>query len=123
MVVIETYGGTCPMCKYDRMLMRYGSMGWYQYDACPKCGFAYGTNHYEGEDTPEEVWKAILEADKAYLKELGFPVTRQGIFEWIESLDPPTMRDRDTVFLYSDEEIEKYRRKNNIITPEKVVFT
>jgi len=123
MAVTETYGGICPMCEYDRMLMRYGSMGWYQFDACPKCGFAYGTNHYDGEDTPEEVWKAVLDANGMILKKLGFPITRQGIFKWIESLDPPIMRERETVFSYSDKEIREYREKNKITLPEKVIFT
>jgi len=87
-MITETYGGICPKCNYNRMMMRYGSFGYFHYDACPKCGFAYGTNS-EGEYTPEEVWEAILKADEIQLKRLGFPVTRHGLYLWMESLPPP----------------------------------
>jgi len=38
----DSYGGICPNCGYDRMLVRYGSTGYYHFDACPNCGFNYG---------------------------------------------------------------------------------
>jgi len=40
-MLTESYGGKCPICGFDRILMRYGSTGYYQFDACPRCGFAY----------------------------------------------------------------------------------
>lgn len=62
---IETYGGCCPRCRLQ-LLQKYDSCNQaFLFDACPHCGFAYGTGSREdgshGEITPEEVWAAILE--------------------------------------------------------------
>jgi len=88
--------------------MMYGSHGWYQYDACPKCGFAYGSNcqNIEHKD-PKEVWKVILDADKIILKHLGFPVTIKGIYQWMKSLPRPDPNERESVFIYDDRKFFK----------------
>jgi len=41
-MLTDSYGGKCPNCAYDRMLVRYGSDGYHHFDACPNCGFNYG---------------------------------------------------------------------------------
>jgi len=49
-MLTESFGGECPNCHYDRMLMRYGSFGYCFYDACPNCGFAFATNQIDDDD-------------------------------------------------------------------------
>lgn len=60
---IEDYGGQCPLCK-NPMLMKWEScrLG-FLFDACPWCGFAYGTDS-DGEYSSKEVWRAIFAAHK-----------------------------------------------------------
>jgi ssDNA-binding Zn-finger/Zn-ribbon topoisomerase 1 len=89
-MLTDDYNGICPKCGFNRMCVRYGSMGYYQFDACSKCGFAYGTNHYDGEDKDEEVWKVILGAEGDLLVEKGLPRTRGGYHAYIMSLPEPT---------------------------------
>ena len=74
-MLTETLSGKCPCCNYDKMLQRYGSIGYYQMDGCPKCGFGYGTNHQDDGTFGVEAWidyaKHILasfESDK-YIKD------------------------------------------------------
>ena len=60
----EGYGGTCPNCGYTKMLYRYGSSGWYQFDACPNCGFACGYGDgSKGAEVGWDVWQAVLKAN------------------------------------------------------------
>jgi hypothetical protein len=90
-MIIEGYNGICPKCGFDRMLVRYGSAGWFQYDACTKCGFAYGVNS-EGEYTQDEVWESLIHAHENLFKEKNLPVSREGIHQWILSLPDPGER-------------------------------
>ena len=46
-MLTETLSGKCPCCNYDKMIQRYGSIGYYQLDGCPKCGFGYGSNGHD----------------------------------------------------------------------------
>lgn len=55
-MLTETLSGKCPCCGYDKMLQRYGSLGYYQMDGCPKCGLGYGTNQHEIESFGVEAW-------------------------------------------------------------------
>lgn len=41
-MLVETISGRCPICSYNKLFQRYGSFGYFQMDACPSCGFAYG---------------------------------------------------------------------------------
>jgi hypothetical protein len=70
------------------MCVRYGSEGYYQFDACSKCGFAYATNH-EIEDKDEAVWEKILLAEGDLLVEKGLPRTREGYHSYIMSMPEP----------------------------------
>lgn len=63
MADVETYGGKCPKCK-KAMLQKGDDQGydtWFSYDACPWCGFAYGTSP-EMEKPCKEVyiWNALF---------------------------------------------------------------
>jgi len=135
-MITESYGGKCPVCGFTRILMRYGSFGYYQFDACPRCGFAYGTNHDTENTNAKDVWKAILKADAKLLSDQGFPVTIEGMFEWVNSIvSPPPQTDRDTVFVYKKEDVEEYKKsklykermrllkERGRLSKEKVVFT
>jgi hypothetical protein len=128
-MLTETWGGKCPVCGFDRILMRYGSTGYYQLDACPRCGFAYGTNMQDIVDTdPMEVWKAVLEAEQKFLKAKNLPKSIDGIYKWVMSFEGIPDKERDSTFLYTDEHIEKYKESNLYKSrmhrlKEMVVFT
>lgn len=104
-MLTETYGGICPNCGYDRMMMRYGSWGNLQLDACPKCGFAYANNGYDPELKGEQVWRAIWEAEK----NIDYEKTLYGTYKWLQSMPEPhemmmstfDWTDRDKKFLES----------------------
>jgi len=108
--------------------MRYGSFGYYQLDACPRCGFAYGTNMQDIEDkNPLDVWKAILKADGQFLKDAGLPISINGMYEWVMSFTSPP-DDRETVFKYNKAHLDRYKKsklyKERIRkSKEIVVFT
>ena len=109
-MLTEDYNGVCPNCMFNRMMVRYGSLGYWQYDACTKCGFAYASNHYDGEQFGEEVWKGILEAEKDNLARMKFPATRDGMHKYILSLPEPTEQ-LPSVFQYkTKKEIEACTR-------------
>lgn len=91
-MLTEDYNGTCPKCGFDRMLVRYGSLGYYQYDACSKCGFAYGTNHHDGESKDKEVWDQLLNHLKNSLQNKKLPLTRAGAHDLILSFQDPGKR-------------------------------
>ena len=100
-MLTEDYNGTCPKCNFKRMSVRYGSDGYYQFDACSKCGFAYASNCQDIEEKDEKVWGTILEAEGHILKEKGLPVTREGYHKWIMSLPKPT-ENFGSVFVHKD---------------------
>jgi DNA-directed RNA polymerase subunit RPC12/RpoP len=63
---LETYGGRCPRCGLQ-MLQKDGggSSSALAFDACPHCGFAYGTGYLPatgcyGALTSKQVWSAIF---------------------------------------------------------------
>lgn len=73
-MLTEGISGTCPCCGYEKMLQRYGSIGYYQMDGCPNCGFGYGSNHHDqSEPIGLKAWLdvglielAITEEEKYY---------------------------------------------------------
>jgi len=87
-MLTEDYNGICGICGYERMLIRYGSRGWLQFDACPKCQFAYGSNDVD-EFKGEKLWKLIIDVYKTELKKQALPLTVKGIFELVESWEEP----------------------------------
>ena len=60
-------GGKCQCCGFNRCSLRYGSHGYYLYEACPKCGFAFSESTNEHGDTiihwNKVVWDAIEEVE------------------------------------------------------------
>jgi len=113
MVTTETYGGTCPRCGYKRILMRFGSHGWFIYDACPKCEFAYGGNGKE-EFIGKEVWDAIIHADRKTLKKCGLPLSITGLLLFVESLPDPPDHESETVFDYDKVDLDKLMKKHDV---------
>lgn len=131
-MLTETISGKCPCCGYDKLLQRYGSMGYYQLDGCPKCGFGYGTNHHDDDTFGVEAWLAygvhILavvhageeltqeEYDK-WLNEIdNLPVDekRRMIFDWMEKQERCDDVET-TVFKYGQEDVDKYMATNPLI--------
>lgn len=98
-MLTEGYCGICPKCGYDRMLVRYGTGGYFMYDACPSCSFAYGAND-EREFSQPEVWNIIIDVFEPELKEKNLPITVGGIKTMLDSWAPPS-RDITQVFDYS----------------------
>lgn len=96
----DSYGGTCPNCGYDRLLVRYGSFGYFQRDACPNCGFYYGHNDYDAE-VREEGWEGEIFDLKSELKKRNLPCSILGILLYIETL--PKIDEIDHVFEYPDD--------------------
>lgn len=105
----ETVSGKCPNCSYDKMIMRYGSSGWTQWEACPRCGFACmdGQNWQEENEYPiwhEYVWKELC---RMY-RELGS--TREEFFLWAEEIE--RFNDiEETLFIYNDRHLQDFREK------------
>jgi hypothetical protein len=67
-VLIEhAVGGLCQHCGFNRCLLRYGSPGYYLYEACPKCGFAFSECANDLGDTiihwNKVVWDNIEEVE------------------------------------------------------------
>ena len=99
-MLTESYGGKCPNCGYDRMLVRYGSLGYFQRDACPNCQFYYGHNNYDPHEVREEGWEDEIEFLKPELIERGLPVSVLGIMLYLETLSD--IDEIDQVFDYTD---------------------
>lgn len=60
MAGVESYGGSCPKCSKG-MLQKWESSGYgFMFDACPWCGFAYGTQDLSDIESSDEVWTSIL---------------------------------------------------------------
>lgn len=97
-MLTEDYNGVCPKCGFERCLVRYGSVGWYQFFACPNCEFAFGDNNVENFNQ-QEVWDSIIEAEGEHLKKHGFELSIKGIKDWVMSMDEPTDR-----FIITEEE-------------------
>jgi len=136
-MLTETISGKCPCCGYNKLLQRYGSMGYYQLDGCPKCGFGYGTNHHDEPAFGIEAWldygihilsmmhlsennnsqgennNSQEEYDKWYneLNALPLEEKRKLVFELVDKLE----RSDDvetTVFKYEQEDIDKHKALN-----------
>ena len=48
MIFEGAVGGKCQNCGYDRCELRFGTGGWFQFEACPKCGFGFGNSMDDG---------------------------------------------------------------------------
>jgi hypothetical protein len=95
------------------MFLRYGSDGNFEYDACPKCGFAYGTNHYDPAIEGDDFWKEgciLIRMFERELKELKLPLTRKGLYRLTLTWSR-TDRDEHNVFHYSKESVQRIMRK------------
>lgn len=72
MADVETYGGKCPKCK-KAMLQKGDDKGydtWFSFDACPWCGFAYGSSpESETPCTEAYIWNAIFEHNNVKSRE------------------------------------------------------
>lgn len=108
-MLTDTYGGVCPNCGYDRMCMRYGSGGYFQYDACPNCAFALGEWHErdkEGHWQPKsgrdyDIWSGILGAEGKFPVSLDFEKSLTKYLIGIEELSD-IKGEIESVFDYSN---------------------
>lgn len=117
----ETISGKCPCCGYEKMIMRYGSTGWYLFEGCPNCGFGYGTDHQDKESEHVDAWIAFA---GHYIESHSKPETiylissrereddlRRKIFQWAEKQE--RFNDVEaTLFQYDNDYIEAYRQTN-----------
>ena len=124
-MLTETLSGKCPCCGYDKLLQRYGSLGYHQLDGCANCGFGYSSNHHDDDDFGVGAWlpyaKHILscqyiesETEEFYersmveLNKLSDEDVRRLVFEWCEKQERCNDVD-ETVFKYSDEDIQRHK--------------
>lgn len=113
MSTTESVGGKCPVCGYKRMLLRYSSRsnGWYQFDACPNCTFAYATNGFD-EGFGKEVWDNILSYYSETLSSKALPISINGLKRLVEQEQSDDDLDKlikDTVFQYDLKDLEDAR--------------
>lgn len=128
-MLTETLSGKCPCCKYDKMLQRYGSCGYFQLDGCPNCGFGYGTNNHDDETFGIEAWLGYgvymlsmvhdINNDEypkwlADMNSKPNDEVRKMVFDWTES---ETRCDdiEKTIFVYTDEDVKKHMETNPVI--------
>jgi len=107
-MLTEDYNGLCPKCNYKRCLVRYGSFGYFQFFACPKCEYAFGDNGVENYDQ-KEVWKSILEEEGKHIKKAGFEVSINGVKDWVESMPEP----KDSFILIEEKTCFSYKVEPN----------
>lgn len=132
-MLTETISGKCPCCGYNKMIQRYGSMGYYQLDGCPKCGFGYGTNHHDGDVFGIDAWldygihilsmqhlsennNSQEEYDKWFNELNALPIEekRRLIFELINEFERCDDVET-TVFIYTQEDVDKHMATNPLI--------
>jgi len=118
-MITEGYGGTCPNCGYTKTLIRYGTHGWWQFDACPKCGFAYGSDGYK-EDWGMDVWTPIIGFWEKILEAKGLEKSITGIFIMIESWKED-QDERKQVYNYKDIESDKKIMKKHGVDVDKTL--
>lgn len=113
-MLTDSYGGTCPNCGYDRTLLRYGSEGYFQFDACPNCAFAYGQwydkkesdNWEKVEGRDADIWETIFEAERRVIGETFADKLLLYLFD-METL-PDNQDALESVFDYS----KSYKNQN-----------
>lgn len=126
-MLIETISGKCPCCNYNKLLQRYGTAS---LDGCPKCGFGYSDhyNHYYNDVGPN-LWlgyglyiiSMITGENIKNLQFLTYYQQREKIFKTVEKLE----RNNDlenTVFDFSLEEIERYKKSKPLILSSKLLL-
>lgn len=59
-MLIEAISGNCPVCDYNKMVQRFGTGNCsYFLDACPNCGFGYGSNS-DVENWHQDAWRTYF---------------------------------------------------------------
>ena len=86
-MLTESIGGKCPICGYTKMFLRYGSVYYYKFDACPNCSFAFAHNDYDIVEKGQDVWDAIIDMYGYELDRLKLPRTIEGLKQWLENTD------------------------------------
>lgn len=128
-MLTETISGKCPCCNYNKLLQRYGSSGYYELDGCPKCGFGFGSNQYDLESKGVEAWmeyglhivSCIKNIDFLELDNLTYYQKREMVFKTIDNLERCDDLET-TVFEYSKEEIENYKKTKPLILSSKLLI-
>lgn len=108
MSTTEGYGAVCPECGFNRMLFRYGSIGWWIWDACTRCGYGVSQNG-EGCYGLKELWDSLISIHSVYLTEKNLPHTREGLHMLVMSWDEPKLEHMElgktrSVFSHSNQQ-------------------
>ena len=104
-MLIESIGGECPICKYDHCYLRYSptNSGWFQYIACPKCGFGYSEScNGKEEYRHADLWKVIEEHEGR---------TREEIYHKFKNI-PRDTEIEGSIWIFSKEEIEEFKKQH-----------
>lgn len=116
-MLTESYGGTCPNCGYDRLMVRYGSSGYAHHDICPNCCFGFCEYSIRSENgkgwEPAHVRDMELIEGEIYLlkeqiKKIGGPLGHIGLLLYIESLSD--IDEIEHVFDYDNWDWEEHDR-------------
>jgi hypothetical protein len=96
-------GGKCHNCGYTRCELRYGSEGYFQYESCPKCGFAYG--NYMGDKELVDVWNEEIWTEIEYITKR----TRKDIYELNKAVPEKDLVtfNGGSLWVFSKEALEK----------------
>jgi len=97
--------GTCPNCSYNRSLIRYGSQGYYKFDACPHCTFAFAHNDHDTVEFGQEVWDTIIENYSKILENAGFEKSINGLKLYVETIELDSERTIEHVWVYSQKDL------------------
>lgn len=108
MALFEYIGGKCRICEYDRLYLRIGSVGYFNVEACARCGFAIGHNQLDHKKENEEVWGMVTSHFGAK--------DRKELFTILEKWSPsdldyqiPNMH-KNGIFEITEEDREKHKK-------------
>jgi len=102
---IETIGSKCPVCGYTKCLIKYHipfPSSWYTYQACTRCGFAYG--EVAGETyTAQQVWDSL---------EDHFRMTRKELHERYRDAEADDGPFVEPIWNFTEEDVQNFRKLN-----------
>lgn len=112
-MLVETLSGKCPCCGHNKLVQRYGSSGYHQMDACPKCGFGYATNHHDYEYWGVDAWYEIFKIELdimniSYEEDDDVQLIREKVYRAFKTHERSS-EIKDTVFQYTQDDIEKHK--------------
>lgn len=104
-MLTESIGGQCPNCGYKKCYIRYGSVGYFHVQACPRCGFGYGAAWGDMSE-PHEEWHTQLWATITTMEKL----TRREFYDKYKEYDTSDEPVQDMLFKFTPDDVEEFRK-------------